>query len=493
MHIKFLKRGTGSAANAADYLIGETDSEGNTRPEVSVLRGDPSRVAEVADSLDFKHKYTSCVIAWAPEDRPTDEQIDEVLNDFEETAFSGLEEDRYCWSAILHREQNGGVHVHVFNARVELETGKSLIIEDVSKDSRFSSRVDKHTRFETRSIIGIPLKTDGKIFGVIELVNRITQDPFTQKDLDLLSAIGEFAAIALERAYYNQALTNLATKDPLTGLKNRWSFERTVSNKNEFQVRFGNVFSILLVQMDGLDRLKNKEGDQACEQALVSLADLMKETKRRDDVLFRYGDNSFIALLPLTYSDGAEQVKQRVEKAVSKGLEKKGLSLWSMAITAHTMAGEDASQLKGLVAQALSRSNPLRGDEEIADIQDTLQPLLEKEQAKQEKKQAPAEADDTRKFGKTVSLSGNFKRLKTGEFGRIRVEQVSLSAIGFRISKSHRIRTNDFLDIQFTLDDIKRSLIKRRTVVREIQGNYIYADFYNPPPYAKNLGFYMLN
>ena len=32
--------------------------------------------AAVADSLDFEHRYTAGVIAWAPEDEPTDEQIE---------------------------------------------------------------------------------------------------------------------------------------------------------------------------------------------------------------------------------------------------------------------------------------------------------------------------------------------------------------------------------------------------------------------------------
>ena len=40
-----------------------------------VLRGDPDMVAAVADSLEFEHKYRSIVIAWAPEDRPTDAQV----------------------------------------------------------------------------------------------------------------------------------------------------------------------------------------------------------------------------------------------------------------------------------------------------------------------------------------------------------------------------------------------------------------------------------
>ena len=85
-------------------------------------------VAAVADSLGFEHKYRSIVIAWAPDDRPTDAQIDAVLDEFEKTAWAGLEPDRYSWTAVLHREHGGGVHVHVLTARCDLETGKSLNI-----------------------------------------------------------------------------------------------------------------------------------------------------------------------------------------------------------------------------------------------------------------------------------------------------------------------------------------------------------------------------
>ena len=89
MHIKFLARGTGSARDAADYLLGERDAAGKPREGVEVLRGNPDMVAAVADSLDFEHKYTSGVIAWAPDDQPTDEQIGAVLDAFEETGLGG--------------------------------------------------------------------------------------------------------------------------------------------------------------------------------------------------------------------------------------------------------------------------------------------------------------------------------------------------------------------------------------------------------------------
>ena len=46
-----------------------------------MLRGDPDQVAEVADALEFEHKYTAGVIAWAPENQPSDTEIDRVLYD----------------------------------------------------------------------------------------------------------------------------------------------------------------------------------------------------------------------------------------------------------------------------------------------------------------------------------------------------------------------------------------------------------------------------
>ena len=128
MLIKFLARGTGSARAAARYLFGERDAAGKSREGVEVLRGNPDMVAAVADTLAFEHRYTSGVIAWAPEDRPTDEQIEAVLDAFEKTARAGLERDRYAWTAVLHREHGGGAHVHVLAARCDLETGRSLNI-----------------------------------------------------------------------------------------------------------------------------------------------------------------------------------------------------------------------------------------------------------------------------------------------------------------------------------------------------------------------------
>ena len=125
MHIKFLAHGTGSAARAVEYLLAEHDHAGHEREHVEVLRGDPDMIAAVADNLPFVHRYRSAVIAWAPGDNPTPEQISAVVDDFERLSFAGLADSGYSWTVVQHGDGQG-VHCHVLIARTELHTGKSF-------------------------------------------------------------------------------------------------------------------------------------------------------------------------------------------------------------------------------------------------------------------------------------------------------------------------------------------------------------------------------
>lgn len=125
MHIKFLAHGTGDPHRAVAYLLASCDHAGRQRAEVSVLRGNPALVAEVAAGLRTVHRYTSGVISWSHEDEPTGDEINAVINDFERTAFAGLDADQYSWCVVQHTDADGSKHVHVLAARVELKSGKS--------------------------------------------------------------------------------------------------------------------------------------------------------------------------------------------------------------------------------------------------------------------------------------------------------------------------------------------------------------------------------
>ena len=143
MHIKN-GGGKGGGRAAEIYLFQKFDSKGIERARIELLRGNPSQVTATIDSLTFKHTYTSSVIAWHVDDRPTQKQIDDVLDDFEKMAYAGLQGNQYNYYAVLHGEKDGGVHIHIISPRVELQSGKSLNIAPPNWQKAFDPVRDKH-------------------------------------------------------------------------------------------------------------------------------------------------------------------------------------------------------------------------------------------------------------------------------------------------------------------------------------------------------------
>lgn len=128
MLIKFLEHGKGSAAKAASYVLDNVDHLNRERAGVQVLTGDPITFTSICDANPNVWKYTSAVIAWSKEDNPTDKEINEVLYEFEQHAFSGLEPHQYHMFSTLHIEDDGSKHIHILVPRLELDSGKALNI-----------------------------------------------------------------------------------------------------------------------------------------------------------------------------------------------------------------------------------------------------------------------------------------------------------------------------------------------------------------------------
>lgn len=96
-----------------------------------------------------------------------------------------------------------------------IQNNKPLMVNDVTKDTRFYARIDLLTNYKTKSIICVPLKLKKKIIGVIEVINKIDGD-FEQEDVRLLSAIANQVVIAIENAQLYKKLekkVELANKE----------------------------------------------------------------------------------------------------------------------------------------------------------------------------------------------------------------------------------------------------------------------------------------
>jgi two-component system sensor histidine kinase HydH len=79
-------------------------------------------------------------------------------------------------------------------------TGEPVIVPDTEKDTRFSSKIDLITGFKTRSIIALPIRNNGRLTGVLELVNKRGQTPFNQDDLEFLTIAANQIGIAMVNA-----------------------------------------------------------------------------------------------------------------------------------------------------------------------------------------------------------------------------------------------------------------------------------------------------
>jgi hypothetical protein len=128
MHHKCGAHDRGSGAGAIKYLTGLKDSQGRLRAGIEILRGNPELTAKLIDSLKTRCRYTSSVIAFEKNDDPTDEEIQEVVSDWERVSFAGLRKEQFTYCAVLHKEADGSKHIHFITPRVELESGKSLNI-----------------------------------------------------------------------------------------------------------------------------------------------------------------------------------------------------------------------------------------------------------------------------------------------------------------------------------------------------------------------------
>ncbi len=78
-------------------------------------------------------------------------------------------------------------------------SGKSVIINDVRQSPRFASEIDNSTGFITKSALCVPIISQGKVLGVIELLNKINGD-FTYSDKTLLQSIASSVSIAMENS-----------------------------------------------------------------------------------------------------------------------------------------------------------------------------------------------------------------------------------------------------------------------------------------------------
>ncbi|XP_047524274.1 probable 3',5'-cyclic phosphodiesterase pde-5 isoform X2 [Pieris napi] len=79
-------------------------------------------------------------------------------------------------------------------------TGKNLNIADAYSDPRFNSEVDELTGYKTKNILCMPIKVQGNVMGVVQMINKRNNSTFDQKDEMAFERFSTFFGLALQHA-----------------------------------------------------------------------------------------------------------------------------------------------------------------------------------------------------------------------------------------------------------------------------------------------------
>lgn len=116
----FGNKGAGSATASVNYLVGKN----HDRAGATVLKGDIELTRQLAESLDFKNRYTVGVLSFEEQDLKPKTKA-EIMQSFENTVFAGLDDTQYSIAWVEHKDKDR-LELNFFIANVELTTGKRL-------------------------------------------------------------------------------------------------------------------------------------------------------------------------------------------------------------------------------------------------------------------------------------------------------------------------------------------------------------------------------
>lgn len=208
------------------------------------------------------------------------------------------------------------------------KNGEPVIITEAYQDERFARWVDEKSGFKTESLVCVPLISKGRTLGVIELLN-ISQINQSKERLELLEALADFAAIAIENARFVQRIRELTIIDDLTGLYNARHMNTLLETEISRATRDRSPFSVVFLDLDFFKNINDKHGHLVGSRLLREIGQNLKHNLRTVDWAIRYGGDEFVIILPRAGTDEALLVAKRLRRSLNKAVffEKEGLNI----------------------------------------------------------------------------------------------------------------------------------------------------------------------
>lgn len=196
----------------------------------------------------------------------------------------------------------------VLNKRLYYET-------DLSKNKRFSSS-EEYLKRNIRSMVYLPLINKGEVSGVLN-IGSINSEAYNLEQLILLQHLASQIAAPIENSRLFSKTEQIARVDALTDLFNRRHFDERMNEEINRHARYGDVLSILFLDLDNFKKYNDTFGHLAGDRMLMLAADVIKTTIRFSDLAFRYGGDEFAVILPNSSPMDAFSVAERIREKIA--------------------------------------------------------------------------------------------------------------------------------------------------------------------------------
>jgi len=163
-------------------------------------------------------------------------------------------------------------------------------------------------------------------------------------------------------ALKNRELGRLSSTDPLTGLANRLTLDRVLTEETARQGRHGRAFSVIISDIDHFKLINDQHGHAEGDAALQAVAEALSGLVRGTDVVGRFGGEEFLVVCPETNLAGAGRLAEKLRRAVVAREYAAGSKLTMSFGVAESQPGEPPSRLVSRADAALYRAKALGRD-----------------------------------------------------------------------------------------------------------------------------------
>ena len=165
------------------------------------------------------------------------------------------------------------------------------------------------------SKITIPLIFDKKLIGGICFYSRKDMDYSSFRYFDIM--ISELLTIFKMKYQYTEK-EFMSVLDGLTGLYNRRQLEISLEQEYNRTKRHPSDFSLAILDIDFFKKVNDTYGHKYGDYVLKTVANLMKQAFRKTDLLYRYGGEELVMIMPETNIEGAVIPVQRLRRMVEE-------------------------------------------------------------------------------------------------------------------------------------------------------------------------------